>query len=199
MVPEPKLELPEFYPDLPDIRQYTVAGFDLETTDLSADFGMILACVIKPLECKDPIVLRLDNYKDRDPWDDAPLVREICDVLADCSKVYGWNSQLFDVKMLRSRKVLDNIQETITFSHADLLHAAKRVFRFHNSRLDTLMQRFSKYQKTPINSEAWRRAAFGDKRAMDVVVHHCINDVLGMEDVFRYLDPHVRTWQQVTL
>jgi len=55
-----------------------IAMFDIETSNLNADYGILLCAVIKPLE-KKPIALRLDETKRYkvDKADDSELVEQI--------------------------------------------------------------------------------------------------------------------------
>lgn len=189
---------PEFETTLPEPRRYREVGLDIETTNLRGDFGMILCACLKPVG-EAPIVLRLDEYDKRKPWDDTPLVRDLIDRLSECSKAFGWYSGRFDIPFIRTRKTLDRIEESVTLRHTDLLQASRRGLLIHNHRLETLMNLFAANKKTDIRPEAWRRAGFGDKAAMDVVVEHCVEDVKGMEQVYFILEPYVQTWSQVTL
>lgn len=196
-----KLDDPEFLDDdLIPTRKYREVGLDLETTNLRANFGHILCACVKPVG-QPVITLRLDDFKKREPWDDTPLVMELCDLLNECAKVYGWYSGKFDIKFLRTRKVLNRIVEPVTFAHADLILTARRRLLFHNNRLDTWNKSFSPrtIQKTDIEWEMWRRAAFGDKRAMNKVVEHCERDVESMEYSFLQLDPYITSWRQEIL
>lgn len=186
---------------LPTPRKFATVGFDLETTNLNANFGQILAACVKPVG-GETITFRLDELMDpKKPWDDTPLVLALCNLLNQCGKVFGWYSSEFDVKYLRTRKLLNNLQFPVVFAHADLWRTAKGRLSLHNNRLDTWSRSFApqEHQKTAIDWECWRRAAFGDKVSMDYVVKHCEEDVAAMEYSFLHLDPYIGSWQQEVL
>jgi uncharacterized protein YprB with RNaseH-like and TPR domain len=180
--------------------RYGDVGFDIETTNLKGNFGLVLAAVVKPLG-QAPIILRLDDpkYKSRKPWEDKPLLEDLGDVLEDCARVFGWYSSRFDIPFLRTRRVLSGVKGTVSFRHCDMIFPCRSHFKFHNNRLETLLQMFSPVKKTSIVPEDWRRAAFMDKRSMNRVVEHCVADVCGMEDVYLHLLPFLQTWSKQTI
>lgn len=184
----------------PASHRYYEVGFDIETTNLKGNFGMVLAAVVKPVGGA-PIILRLDDpkYKDRKPWEDKPLLEDLGVILEDCARVFGWYSSRFDVPFLRTRRVLSGVKGTVSFRHADLIYPSRGNFKFHNNRLETLMNMFSTVKKTDIVPEDWRRAQFMDRRSMNRVVEHCVADVCGMEDVYLRLGPFVQTWSRQTI
>lgn len=181
---------------LPKPRLYREVGFDLETTDLKANFGTILCACFKPVGAP-VITFRLDEFPGRGPWDDRQLILRVCEFMNSCGKVFGWYSSRFDVKFLRTRKLLNDIQAPCTFAHADLWVAARTQLLLHNNRLDTWNRSFapSTIQKTQIDWESWRRATSGDEPSIDDVVKHCQMDVESMEYSFLQLDPFIKSWK----
>jgi uncharacterized protein YprB with RNaseH-like and TPR domain len=198
-IPDSDIVLP-LDPDfsIPNPPTYRELGIDIETTSLKADFGLVLCACLKPVGEK-PIVLRLDKYPNRDPWDDTPLIKDIVDVLSDCSRTFGWYSKPFDVPFIRTRKLMAGMTELVAFRHADLIRTSRANFKFHNNRLETLINNLSNHRKTDIHPMYWMRAAFCHKPSMDKVVEHCVADVCGMEDVYLRLEPYIQTWSQVVL
>jgi uncharacterized protein YprB with RNaseH-like and TPR domain len=198
-VSEPKVDQPEMLEGAPSIRPYREVGLDIETTNLRANLGHILCAVVKPVGME-PIVLRLDSYKKRELWDDGPLVRDLRTLLAQCSRVFGWYSSRFDIPFIRTRSMLGDLhREAVGFRHCDLYFQERRQLLLHSNRLGVLMDTFSKEQKPMPRPEAWRRAGFGDKAAMDEIVQRCIGDVRGMETVYLQIEPFVQTWSWVSI
>src|SRR6266851_4488764 len=191
--------MPEYVRPKP--RLYREVGFDLETTNLKANFGTILCACVKPVGA-DPITFRLDELPGPDGlWDDSRLVTRLCELLNNCGKVFGWYSSFFDIKFLRTRKLLNSLSMPCSFAHADLWVTARSQLALHNNRLDTWNNAFAPddAQKTPIKWETWRRAGAGDSGSIDYVVEHCEKDVESMEYSFLLLDPYIKGWKQVVL
>lgn len=168
---------------------------DIETTHLRGDFGFILCVVIKPVDYA-PIILRTDAYPGygtaRRMNDDFPLIIDLLKTLECVNRSFGWYSSNFDLKFIRTRKLIhfkergiENLYKVIR--HGDLWRFRTK-FNFHNNRLDTWMTNLTDLKKSDLRPKEWLDAAYGDKSAMDYVVAHCILDVLGTEQVYLILD-----------
>lgn len=183
------------------LKPYREVGIDIETSSLRADLGMVLAVCAKVVGDDEVYIWRLDDYKDRKPWDDSPLVEDFTQFLNLCAKTFGWNSNRFDVKMLRTRRMLNGHGDSqVSFTHCDLLPVARQRFNLRNNRLGTWLEAIkADFDKTPLDPLVWQMAEHGDEGAMDAVVEHCIHDVRGMEQVFLTLDPWLRNWRLETI
>jgi|GEM_PF-3161644 len=169
-----------------------IVAFDIETTNLKADIGFVLCAVVKPLG-EDPVVLRLDELRGDSgkPWDDGRLVATLVDILASAHLAYGWNIRRFDIRFLRTRRLLLGQSQTPRMvATIDLLQVARR-FAFHSNRQAVWMESLSRYQKTEVIGVEWVRAMTGDREAMDYVVQHCLADVMGLEEIYRHLAPYI--------
>jgi uncharacterized protein YprB with RNaseH-like and TPR domain len=167
-------------------------AFDIETTSLKADIGFVLCAVVKPLDDK-PIILRIDDLRGDSgkPWDDSVLVNTLVETLASSHLAYGWNIRRFDIKFLRTRRLLLGQHKTPRMiSTIDLLQVARR-FAFHSNRQAVWMESLSRYQKTEVIGVEWVRAMAGDREAMDYVVQHCLADAMGLEEIYRHLAPYI--------
>lgn len=181
------------------LKPFREVGIDIETTSLKADLGFILCIVAKVVGEDECHVWRLDEYPDRKPWDDSPLVEEFCEFLNECAKCFSWNGNRFDIKMLRTRRFLNREHGAFTsFMHCDLLPVARQRFNLRNNRLATWLETLNtEFQKTPLDPLVWQKAEHGDEESMDMVVEHCIADVRGMEAVYLALDSSggIRSWR----
>ena len=180
-----------------------VAMLDLETSNLNADYGVILCGVFKPYKGK-PEVFRIDktsSYKAR-PWDDAELVKDILKHIAGDGKkreaidiLVTYNGAMFDAPFLTSRAMLTdiNIRENFSFKHIDLYWVARKKLKLHDAKLDTVA-RFLKchVSKTHIDPETWNKAVTGYQPALDYVVDHCVKDVQVLEEVYEKMKPFIK-------
>jgi uncharacterized protein YprB with RNaseH-like and TPR domain len=176
----------------PEAQPPRIVAFDIETTSLKADIGFVLCAVVKPLD-GDPIILRLDDLRGESgkPWDDGVLVNTLVEILAASHLAYGWNIRRFDIRFLRTRRLLLGQHKTPRMvSTIDLLQVARR-FAFHSNRQAVWMESLSRYQKTEVIGVEWVRAMAGDREAMDYVVQHCLADVMGLEEIYRHLAPYI--------
>lgn len=171
----------------------TVA-YDLETTDLKGLMGRLLCasfCIITsddPAEIGKVTTFRCDRkpWKMPDPIDDSALAVGIRDYLDGFHCAVGWNSKLFDGPFLNARLIQSGEQEWRPQLHLDLMwYAGGSSMRVGSKKLDNVQQ-FLRLgdEKTKIDWDDWKRAALGNKRAMDSVVEHCEQDVKVLREAY---------------
>ncbi len=171
----------------------TVA-YDLETTDLKGLMGRLLCasfCIITsadPAEIGTVTTFRCDTkpWRSRDPIDDSKLAIAVRDYLDGFHCIVGWNSKLFDAPFLNARLVQAGHQELRPQMHLDLMwYAGGSSMRVGSKKLDNV-QKFLRLgeEKTDIDWDDWKRAALGNKDAMNNVVAHCEQDVLVLRDAY---------------
>jgi uncharacterized protein YprB with RNaseH-like and TPR domain len=178
------------------MRLMRTCSWDIEATNLDADFGIILCSSIKPIG-EDPIVMRLDEtpgYNKR-PWDDSLLARRIRDELEKYMVVIGWNHVGYDLPFVNSRLIKSDFKpiDASAICMVDMLWASRYRMRLHSNRLESVIEYLeTKTQKTPLKGDLWIRAMAGDKAAMDKVVEHNIRDVESLEEVANKMSRFVK-------
>ncbi|KKL14685.1 hypothetical protein LCGC14_2513240, partial [marine sediment metagenome] len=83
----------------------SIATFDIETSNLSADFGRVLCAVVKQVG-KKPIIFRGDTYaswKKGNKYDDSMLVKDIIEELNKHDVLIAHNGMKFDRPFLNTR------------------------------------------------------------------------------------------------
>lgn len=171
---------------------------DLETSNLNADYGVILCGVFKPLG-KQSEVIRLDHSPDykKKPWDDSWVVKQLAKYISQhkVDILVTYNGSMFDVPFLNARAMLTdiNLRENFVFKHIDLYWIARKKIHTHDNKLDTVA-RFLKCHtsKTHIEGDCWTRAMTGDKKSMDYIVEHCVKDVKVLEEVYEKMKPFIK-------
>lgn len=167
--------------------------FDLETTNLNANYGRLLCGCVKPYG-QDAKVFRCDmspSYK-KEPWNDRVVAMKIRDALEGSYQIYAYNSVMFDVKFLNTRLMKHGERVLQTPMHKDLLFTAKRAFALSDNRLATIEEFLNlAHQKTRLDPEIWVRATAGDTKSLDYIVDHCEKDCQVLEDLFEKLIPFI--------
>ena len=170
-----------------------VVSFDLETSNLNADFGIVLCgCFMEYGEGKSRKVktLRIDDTKSykKEPWNDRELVCAIRDELEGADIICGWNSKRFDVPFLQGRLMYNNERTMSRIKHIDLMYQARYKVKLHSSRL-AAVQSFLDLPdaKTEIKPQVWVKALTGDRKAMDYIATHCVQDVKVLDEVYSRL------------
>ena len=170
---------------------------DIETTDLKANFGYIIAAVLVPLYGGKPLVLRLDDPKYRTPdvYNDSHLVADLATELDEATCVLGWNIKMFDIPFINTRLMHAGERPLEKRMCIDLMYYARRPnMVLHSSRLESVMD-FLKLdsRKSKVDPEIWVHAKELEPDAMAYVVRHCVNDTKALREAWEYLRPFVST------
>jgi len=165
----------------------TSACFDLETSSLNANFGVILVGVVKPAD-GEPKVFRADNLNKE--WktkrsDDSAVVQAIRDELLQYDILVAHNGARYDIPFMRTRMALWGMGSFPSKKLVDPYQIARNRFRMSSNSLDSLSDLMgTKHKKTPVRGQLWMKAAMdGDRKAMQYITDHCIIDVLILEEL----------------
>ena len=174
-----------------------VSCFDLETSSLKANFGVVLCGVIKPIGGK-RAVLRLDDYTDK--WsDDKELVRDLIADLSQPLVLVAHNGVRFDRPFLNARATRWSLAPLDPRGRIiDPVVVARRHFAMSWNGLESLSVFLqTRHRKSPVDGGLWLRAILDhDRAAMDEIVQHCVNDVLVLEEVVTQLKGYIGKIQE---
>lgn len=178
--------------------QIRCCAFDLETTSLNADFGVVLCGVVLPgHDGAKPKIFRADHLnKD---WqkcrsDDRAVVKAIVEELRNYDVWIAHNGLKFDVPFLRTRLLAHDLPPLPNNKLIDPLQLARSKLRMSWNSLEKLAQHLGCNQKTQVDGEHWLRAALdGDRKSMNYIVDHCIKDVIVLDDVVGALKAYSST------
>jgi uncharacterized protein YprB with RNaseH-like and TPR domain len=176
-----------------------IATFDIETSGLKPDFGRMLCAVIKPWQgkCK---VMREDDYG-RVHAENTPFAKDVIEELNRYPVLIAHNGRYFDRKFLNTLSIMGGSDVVVNpFGKlVDPVLIARQHLLFSSNRLDALADRLdTKYRKTRLDGRMWQRAGLGnDKKALDVIVDHCVKDVKVLEEVawrLRHFVKSINEW-----
>jgi uncharacterized protein YprB with RNaseH-like and TPR domain len=176
----------------------STAVFDLETSDLNADSGIILCAVIQSSTRKAPIVIRTDDtnpgWKRGRRGDDSATVRLVQSALADHDVLCAHNGTRFDLPFLRTRALKWGVPRLPDLKVVDPLSIAWRKFRLKSNRLGNISDYIGvRDKKTPLDMSIWGDAVLnGSREAMDLIVEHCVADVKVLCGVLKIVKPFIR-------
>jgi hypothetical protein len=169
---------------------FPTCTWDLETSNLNASIGYLLCCVVKPWR-QEPIVFRIDDSPgyETDRSNDRWLAKRIKAAVENYTVAIAYNGQRFDAPFLNTRLMLARLKPlSPTVKHLDPLYAARFRMRLHSRTMAAVAEALGIVEKkTPLEGRVWIQAAAGVKGAMDKVVHHCIKDVIVLEQVTQRL------------
>lgn len=183
----PKCFLEEYGNKLATIQR--IVCLDIETTNLSADFGYILCYSMK--ELGGDIIHRTITPKEIKTYKfDEGIVKQFLKDIKGVDKVITYYGSNFDLPYLRTRALRFGLpfpgwKELLS---VDVYYIARSKLRTHRKRLETvadLMNIPSKEHR--LNPEIWQRAQAGSVRALEYIQQHCDEDVITLEEVYKRL------------
>jgi len=166
-----------------------VACFDLETSSLYANSGIILCASIKPYGSRKITTFRADKYPSwkTNKSDNEDLVRAIMAELAEYDILIAHNGQYFDKAWLNTVCLkYDLIPALRSVKFVDPVLLARRHLRMARNSLAALIDYFDiQEEKSPIRFAYWIEASHdGNKKSLDYIVKHCEKDVIALERVY---------------
>lgn len=160
-----------------------VAYWDLETWDLSAEFGPIICASVLDYGAEEMRSFRMDTYLKKglaeDMTDDHALVVDVRDYLETFHITCGYFSKGFDLAHLRTRLVLHGERPFHKRFHFDPIWGFKgwRGLKPRSSKMKHVANFLNLEQKPDVDAEVWMKAKGGNKKALDEVVERCEADV----------------------
>lgn len=174
-----------------------ICTFDLETTSLNADFGVLLCAVVKPSHGKAK-VFRADKLNPR--WDkcrsdDSLIIRAVCDELGKYDVWIAHNGARFDVPFLRTRLAKHGMPSLPEKKLLDPVMLARNKLKLSYNGLERIADFLGCNHKTPVDGDLWLRAALdGDRKAMNYIVAHCVKDVVMLEGIVDAVKEYSKTF-----
>ena len=170
-----------------------VTSWDLECSNLSADFGLILCAGFKDVGVGKPEVFNILDYTKKGDLIRAEkhLLRAISKRLLESDVWLTHFGTYFDIPFVNSRLLYHDLPVLPpSYPHIDTWKIAKNRLKLRNNRLNTV-QEFLRLpsEKNRIMPEQWIRALGGHAPSMDYIVTHCKLDVLVLEEAYLRLRP----------
>ena len=189
-----KNDIDEDFPDETPAINLDFVCFDLETTNLTADFSIILCACIKPFGQKTK-VFRIDEYNPH--WatkrmDDSSLVKAIAKELSKHAVVITHYGTKFDFPYLKAKMTRYGLAPLNPVFSIDTWRLAKNNFQVSSRRLANMSTYFELGKKSGVEGPLWIKASMdGDRKALNEIVEHNIQDVILLEKLagisFKYL------------
>jgi uncharacterized protein YprB with RNaseH-like and TPR domain len=172
--------------------------FDLETTALEGDRGIVLCASYESSDYKGVHTLRADDLNHG--WnkgrrgDDSGVVAGIATVLKAHDVVVAHNGSRFDIPFLRTRMLKWRMPRLPDLKLVDPCSVLFRKFRMRSNSLNALLDFLElKDRKTPLDMAVWAEAMNnGTRSAMDKIVKHCVKDVRALSAAFDIVKPYVK-------
>lgn len=168
-------------------------GFiDIETTNLKADFGIILAYSIAD-DQTDEVTSRVITKNDLRTCLDGKVVKACVTDMRRFDRLVGYYSTKFDIPFIRTRAIALGLDfpEYGEIIHNDLYYTVRNKLNISSNRLDNACRTvFGATEKTRIDADHWIKALMGDKGALDYILDHNIRDVQETKKLYHALETY---------
>lgn len=183
-------------------RPLKIVTWDLECTNLNADFGYLLCMGWKVLGEKEAHVVGIDDLCKEKRYlpDDRKLVEQVHAILSDADMWVTWYGVRFDLRFFRARLAYHRLPPLPNVPHADGWVTSRYEFKLHSNRLDAVAKFLElDHQKTPVLPPTWQRASAGFREDLGYIKQHCLRDVEVLEETYLRIRPFVRRHPPVSL
>jgi len=177
-----------------------IGYLDIETSNLKANFGIVLTWAIKDGQSSDIYYDHLTptDVKKYGQTEDKRILETCVDTIREFDRIvthYGQDYQ-HDIPYLRTRCMMMGVP-FLKYGEvyiADTFPIAKRKMSLSSRRQDVIAEALTRKAsiKTRINSAAWRGAVRGNKADIMEVLDHNFRDVIELEKNFLAMKPYVK-------
>lgn len=167
-----------------------VGFIDIETTNLKADFGIIITYSI----CDDAtgkVSWRAISKRDLRTCLDEKVVKACIKDMRRFDRLIGYYSTKFDIPFIRTRAIALGLEfpEYGEIIHNDLYYTVRNKLNISSNRLDNACRTvFGDTEKTRIDADHWIKALMGDEDAIAYIVDHNIRDVQETRRLYHKLE-----------
>lgn len=130
-------------------------------------------------------------------WDtkqnDKKMLSSFIKVLNQANEIIGHNSDRFDIKWVRTRCLIHNIDMMPDYTSIDTLKEARKGFMFPSNRLDAIGRYTKTGKKIKTTGELWYDVwVKNDRVALKKMVKYCTQDVVLLEAVYNKMQKHIK-------
>lgn len=168
-------------------RKPNVVLWDLESTNLNADFGYLLCFGYKRLGDKETKVIDITQFPrfKTDPTNDKDLIIAASKILSEADAWVTHYGGGFDIPMLNSRLLYHGLKPLPPITNIDTWRIARYKMHLHSNRLASVSAFLECENKTPLSGPIWIKASAGHRPSIKYVVGHCRQDVVVLENVYK--------------
>lgn len=169
-----------------------VGIIDIETSDLTANFGYMLSWSILDLETGqiERDLITQDEIHSTDQLD-LRIVDSLIMALYRYDRTVGWYSARFDMPFIRTRALAHGLEFPLfkQLVHTDAYDIAKRKLRLSSNRLKTVCQLLKIPSKqTELTPDLLVKARLGDPEHLQKILDHNVEDVISTAKVWEKLN-----------
>jgi uncharacterized protein YprB with RNaseH-like and TPR domain len=167
--------------------------WDIETTDLKADWGRILCIGYAWYPGRPTILAPVAGRTGRALLNDRDLVKRFLRIMQDADMQVTYYGKQFDLPYVTAKAIKYNLGPPPDVPHVDLYWTVRRSFAISRRRLESVAKFLKlRHKKTPVDGAIWQLAVTGDMGAARYVAAHCRADVALLCEAYQRLAPLVK-------
>lgn len=165
-----------------------ILSTDIEASNLSADFGIVLCCgFLEVGSSKRPQVPSILDYSGKTLLlREKALLEDMTRRMLDADVWLTHYGKGYDIPFINTRLLYHRLPTLPpVFPHIDTWKISRYQLKLRNNRLNTIAKFLNTHdEKNEIQPEQWLYALGGDKKSMGYIVEHCRRDVLVLKEVY---------------
>ena len=172
-----------------DLAMGKVGFFDIESSQLQADFGFMYSWYIKTLGEEEYFHAVVTQDEIREGILDKRIVEELVEALRQYKRIYTFYGSRFDLPFCRTRALVHKLKFVPygLVEHRDLWYLVRRILKLHRNRLECVCDALDIKGKTHLEPKTWVLANTGNAGALEYIAEHNRMDVIILERVFNRL------------
>jgi len=169
-----------------------IAYFDIEASDLTANWGMMLSWCIKYRGDSKIIEGAITKKEIFDYKFDKRITSELMEELKNVDILVTYFGTGYDIPFTRTRALYHGLEFPAfgTIHHWDLFYKVRSKIKTHRKSLEVVTKFFGIEGKTHLEPQMLFLAQYGDKEAMKELLHHNREDVIILERLHNLLWSH---------
>jgi len=164
-----------------------IGYFDIEASNLVADFGILLSWAIKD-GLSDEVYYDVLTPQDvKKGYEDKRIVASCIEALKKFDRIVTYYGTGYDFPFLRARAAMVGVDfpHFGTLKHRDAYYIMKSKFKLSSRRLENACRCIlGETAKTRIDSKHWRNGVRGDKEALKYILDHNVKDTTDLERLY---------------
>lgn len=178
--------------------------YDIETSDLKADWGELLMIGYKWAGDKDA---RVKTICDFPGWEnrsvdlrDKPLVEFFRSLIEQADVIVGHYSTRFDLRFINTRALIHGLNPMPVVPHVDTWKAARNNLAIGGNGMANIADTLRcDEQKGKVDKRTWRKARAHEKPAINKIAAYCKQDVRTQEAITKKLLPFCKEMPNMQL
>lgn len=171
--------------------------WDIEASDLAADFGFVFCIGWKWLGLPEINLIKIRQFPrfKRDVTDDRDVIKAFAAVMGRADLIVAHYGDKYDIPFVNTRSLIHGMGPMPNVPSYDPWRTARYKLKFNSNRLDNISKHVpilkgeERPLKTPIEPRCWVRAKAGHVPSLRYIEEHCRADVIVLEKEYLAIRP----------